>query len=83
CKGHWGGGDMGVCLVGAVEGVHGWTLSMTDVCGAVNPIVRELFPERADGSWFNPVFNFNDHPDTTADDVILVLEKARAHEQVA
>lgn len=41
-------------------------------------IIREQFPERCvegAGSVFT-VTDFNDHPDTTLDDVLLVLEKA-------
>jgi hypothetical protein len=48
-------------------------------------VVKEQFPERVVGVGTDlPLARFNDHPDTTLDDVILVLEKAAVRaEEVA
>jgi hypothetical protein len=74
--GEWRQPDDAVCLWGAicrtVQSVD-WTFQ-----SAVTPIIREHFPERIGwkhSSWAVP--EFNDHHDTTLDDVILVCEKAR------
>jgi hypothetical protein len=39
----------------------------------VNEVIQDQFPERAGGIGAS---RFNDHPDTTLEDVILVMEKA-------
>lgn len=42
-------------------------------------VVREQYPERLDGpeiSSIPPFAKFNDHPHTTEDDVVAVMEKA-------
>lgn len=39
--------------------------------------IAELFPERVQGSWWNTVIKFNDHEDTTFEDVMLVTKHAR------
>jgi hypothetical protein len=47
----------------------------------VNQVIREQFPERTGGVGIS---RFNDHPDTSVEEVVLVLEKAavRRDEQV-
>jgi hypothetical protein len=90
-KGDYGdvGGGGPVCLRGACARVAGLTHS--DDLGdfgetQVDPIfaepIREHVPERVEIAAFSKsgvpwVPAFNDHPDTTLDDVILVCEKAR------
>jgi hypothetical protein len=72
----------GVCLVGAVAYVH-QTGSCEEAEWLVKEspaptVVHEHFPERSwDYAGADAVEMFNDHPDTTLDDVILVCEKAR------
>lgn len=81
------------CLQGALYEAHG-TCAVDDqqvgrpVTGElardlrlVNEVIRDQFPERAGGVGAS---RFNDHPQTTVDDVIAVLEKAavRKDEQV-
>lgn len=75
-----------VCLRGAVMRVTG--LTQGDVVRVIeetylDPILVEQFPDRAvvlNTPGVEPVWvpRFNDHEDTTLDDVILVCEKARA-----
>lgn len=47
----------------------------------INEVIRAQFPERAGGVGIS---RFNDHPDTSVEEVVLVLEKAavRRDEQV-
>lgn len=62
-----------VCLVGAhVEaGVRGTDCLIEDA-------IEQLFPEQvAPPNGLRVVARFNDHPDTTFEDVILVLKHAR------
>lgn len=75
------------CLQGALYEAHGVTVTtcssvrlalagpMADDMRLVNEVVRDQYPERfgaVGASWFN------DHPETTVDDVVRVLEKAAA-----
>jgi hypothetical protein len=70
CKGKFHDAEGRVCMGTAV--MFG--------SGLLNRVISEQFPDRRGG-----VIGFNDHPDTTIDDVILVLEKAsiRRDEQVS
>ena len=63
-----------VCLTGALR-QH--TSAMTlggPVWDRIDSLIREHFPERISVRAYS-MAPFNDHPDTTLDDVILVLEK--------
>ena len=55
--------------------------SVDPVLVAIGKAIQEQFPHRAQGGAFGPpegaVIPFNDHPNTTAADVVRVLEKAR------
>ncbi len=80
------------CLQGALYEAHGIG-AVDDQVGRpvdgelagdvrlVNEVIREQFPERFGGVGAS---RFNDHPHTTVDDVIAVMEKAavRKDEQV-
>src|SRR4051794_21517307 len=89
-KGGMYGEDGSACLVGAIDRVlsrkqEGSTRSSSAcfvVAGkTILPVIREQFPDRLKpyrNSPTNSTARFNDHPDTTLDDVILVCEKARA-----
>lgn len=88
-KGDFGSDEKGGrCIVGALrEGVD-WEHSLRDrrlvdgACDTVLDVAREQFPERLFGGYPHDIVGFNDDPRTTRDDVILVLEKARAHETI-
>ena len=66
----------GYCLWGAiVKSCNGGVTS--DVTGLTNKtsdVISELFPTRVRGGFDSPIPNFNDHPDTTLEDVKLVLK---------
>ena len=49
------------------------TSAMADDVRLVNEVISAQFPERTGGVG---VSRFNDHPDTTMDDVVSVMEKA-------
>lgn len=90
-KHHMFGSDRSACIMGAFEVVVlGNTKESVSIESGVNTverngywnridivtkIVREQFPGRDKGTGFT-IANFNDHRDTTYDDVIMVLEKA-------
>lgn len=83
--GEWDESSGSVCLLGAVRRVSGvehlidaWKVDR-EADGLLTPIVEAHFPERLLGTELD-VTSFNDHPDTTLDDVILVCEKARAEQ---
>ncbi len=73
------------CLQGALYEAHG--ICPVDTRAAVRPVsgelaadvrlvnevIRDQFPERVGGIGAS---RFNDHPDTTVEDVVKVLEKA-------
>lgn len=79
------------CLQGALYEAHGVDCSGDTQRGrplseqlaadlrVVNEVISEQYPERRGGVG---VSRFNDHPETTIDDVVTVLEKAavRQHE---
>ncbi len=81
------------CLQGALYEAHGICAvdggqvgrpvdgELAGDVGLVNEVIREQFPERFGGVGAS---RFNDHPHTTVDDVIAVMEKAavRKDEQV-
>jgi hypothetical protein len=75
-----------VCLVGALMDVLGdrcgvfWSEGLADVEPVLMAVVTEQYPDRSVvkyGGGHNYVA-FNNHPDTTPDEVIAVLEKAAA-----
>ena len=73
------------CMQGALYAIHGqapWSERYTPraVRGElatdirlINHIIEEQYPERHGGVGIS---RFNDHPDTTIDDVVRVMEKA-------
>lgn len=73
------------CLQGALSEAHGLPTGSATCTGMavsgglaadlrlVNHVIEEQYPERVGGVG---VSRFNDHPDTTLDDVVRVLEKA-------
>jgi hypothetical protein len=75
------------CLQGALYVAHGipvcaggqlrtpLTPGMAADVWVVNHVIEEQYPERFGAVG---IARFNDHPDTTVDDVIRVLEKAAA-----
>lgn len=63
----------GVCIIGAC--LHAYRFFELS---PIRDVVEEQYPERVKRPGFSPVAAFNDHPDTTLEDVILVLEKAAA-----
>lgn len=71
------------CLLGAAQQL-GFTQRLTGI--KLAPVVTEQFPERVESALrSNPahvVVTFNDHPETTFEDVQMVLEKAIASETV-
>lgn len=85
CKGRYHTAKGEHCTVGALQAVtdsFSGTL-VTDAQEVVADVIFEQFPERvavlgASGRdyTFGVVTFFNDHEDTTKDDVVMVLEKA-------
>jgi hypothetical protein len=74
-----------MCLFGALSAAHTAAIEQGHPMdrawlNRVRGVVQEQFPNRTTGA----LMSFNDHPDTTVDDVVLVLEKAaiRRIEQV-
>jgi len=73
------------CIQGALYEAHGLrpfdgrqiavplTCEMADDVRLVNEVIAAQFPERTGGVG---VSRFNDHPDTTVEDVVRVMEKA-------
>lgn len=72
------------CILGAssyiLYGNYDQTYIETKFTQKIAGIVEEQFPERFydDGDIVSTVTHFNDHKDTTLDDIRLVLEKADA-----
>lgn len=72
-------GAVGRATIEAGPLSHSVPASLADLVGEV---VKEQYPDRLPhmqeyrGSSFHCVVRFNDHPDTTAEEVALVLEKA-------
>lgn len=80
--GRWDKPDGAVCVLGACRRVASRSglsplAGERSVVTTLDGIVQNDYPDRA-----SLVDTFNDHPDTTLDDVIAVVEKARAAEQV-
>jgi hypothetical protein len=79
----------GVCLLGAcaVAG-DGIVSEVNPMVLAMVPVIKEQFADRLQATnYLTPlhlIADFNDHPNTTEDDVLLVAEKAqiRAQEKV-
>lgn len=80
CKGATHDGTR-CCLVGACEEATKYIfagngyLEFVALCDKLRAAICDLYPDRAD---VDEVFipDFNDHPDTTFDDVCKVIEKA-------
>lgn len=69
------------CLQGTVELCSEFTLSICELSAVADRLVAaitELFPERKEGQGhWDTVVKFNDHEDTTFEDVLLVVKTAR------
>jgi len=66
------------CVLGAMskaQGLSGWTINPAGLY-YVEEAVKSMFPERVNFAGKPTVPAFNDHPDTTYDDVIDVLNTA-------
>lgn len=83
----WIKGDLGscyeptepVCLVGSQWALDGARNAFVMACASrlICYVIRERYPERIDlDCWVQR--DFNDHPDTTWEDVALVLKDASA-----
>lgn len=79
--------DGSACLIGATLRVFGLEEGAPAVRGerygdaldAIETAVQRLFPTRAPfGGMMHPIARFNDHADTTREDVNLVLKHAAA-----
>lgn len=72
--------------LGNLDEIHYNSDAVRASAASLGPIIREQFPERHSAyvasddpsGTMSATWRFNDHPDTTKDDVILVCEKARA-----
>lgn len=80
-KGDLVGKDGSVCIIGAIQhcGHFNELADELDVLDErIQPAVEKLFPDRfKPGRLLHPVAKFNDHPDTTREDVMLVLKHAK------
>lgn len=83
-KGHVKGSyqtNKGFCAVGALNfvGVGQETVLSYLATDVVADVIREQYPDRLNlpcRSGFAAIVRFNDHEDTTQDEVVAVLEKA-------
>lgn len=69
------------CLLGTAElcsSSLGDFVSISAIGDRLAAVIAELFPDRKEGTghWAT-VIKFNDHPDTTFEDVMLVVKHAR------
>lgn len=75
-----GSPDVGFCIVGADHAANRGSTGLQ----RIEQTVRVLFPERLHpypkGESLRPAARFNDHPDTTLEDVMLVLKHAKEAE---
>lgn len=73
------GEDGSVCVIGAVQLCgHFNALMYGGALERIKSAVEQVFPERAkSGGFIHPIAKFNDHPDTTREDVMLVLKHAK------
>ena len=65
-----------LCMYGALHDAAGCIVP--DVTEMVQQVITEQFPDRVLADRFCVISLFNDHPDTTVEDVIAVLEKTAA-----
>lgn len=79
------GETAGVCMQGACNLITediaeiGWLFGVS-AAWLMQDVIENLYPDRrgeADPSPWKAVVNFNDHPDTTFEDVLLVIKHAR------
>lgn len=89
CKGRLQDDQGRLCMSGALRGqgqvllvsqdlIPGQGQDAITLYGCLQDVIREQFPERV-ASWQHwNIVMFNDHADTTAEEVISVLEKAAA-----
>jgi hypothetical protein len=85
CKNTLQDGAGHVCLVGALMDVLGdgfdvggvfWSDGLADTEPVLTAVVAEQYPDRIGGEYCDHAYvAFNNHPDTTPDEVIAVLEK--------
>lgn len=75
----------GACYLAAGHKFKGWTFDSSSLPDSLafllSKVIREQFPERYMSPFFDEwdvVVEFNDNPDTTLDNVHLVLDKAIA-----
>lgn len=84
--GHWHQGSLSdkkgnYCVVGhlrkalGLNTISGWPLDALEAVDFLETKIVEMYPDRPSAGW-DPVPAFNDHPDTTEEDVIAVVEKA-------
>jgi hypothetical protein len=85
CKGRLEDDEGRVCLAGALLVARHesakmtnqpWPVEFGDVDPVLTAVTREQFPDRSLG--IGAYVTFNNHPDTTPEEVIGVLEKAAA-----
>jgi hypothetical protein len=82
-QGTYGGVAGPNCLLGALSQLQADAL----IVSGLAEVIQEQYPDRAlinVPAGFGVVVDFNDHPDTTLDDILLVLDKAarKAEEKV-
>jgi hypothetical protein len=75
------GNLIGVCMIGAFRKAElyewsNWEFANPAFYMPVEEVIKEQFPDRLIYSGMEGIPAFNDHEDTTLDDVLLVLEKA-------
>lgn len=73
------------CLVGSrdrVIGTERYSARVKDVTTRMSALIRQRYPERM-VSLQHPVTTFNDHKDTTEEDVKLLLKELDAEEEAS
>lgn len=80
-RGRWMKGDLAdddgnVCTVGALLAVGLDAALVWEARQLLWVIVARDYPDRCEGAFIEGTADFNDHPDTTEEDVLLSLKKA-------
>lgn len=80
CKGLGFGPKGTCCLIGAAKQSFNCVPSIPFclICDTLDASAKELFPDRMENIHLTASASFNDHPDTTFEDVIKVIEHAEA-----
>lgn len=77
-KGGWENGHGAYCLLGGCHRVYSAPGRQRAVKERIVDAIRELFPDRYRPNLGSPIASFNDMKETTYDDIVRVVRRARA-----